>query len=78
MRLFAHTAQACEETCQAIHAHFEELNTDVGLADALSKAMTTPEYEASDFETKRTAALFMFDFMQSAINVHPFLRAPCR
>jgi hypothetical protein len=68
-------AQACEDTCQAIQAHFEILNTDVGLADALVRVMATEEFAASDEETKRTAALFMFDFEQSAIKVgwFPFL-----
>lgn len=61
--------QACEETCQAIHAHFEILNTDVGLSDALSRVMKTEEFKNSDEETRRTADLFMFDFEQSAIRV---------
>lgn len=61
--------QACEDTCRAIHAHFEVLNTDVALADALAQTMATPELGGSDEETKRTASLFMFDFEQSAIKV---------
>jgi hypothetical protein len=42
--------------------------------------MATEEFAASDEETKRTAALFMFDFEQSAIKVgwFPFLASVLR
>eukprot|EP01134_Creolimax_fragrantissima_P003040 CFRG3040T1 len=60
--------RACEDICQRTHAHFEELNTDTKLSDALRRVTTLPEFTTYDYEVQRTANLFLFDFEQSAID----------
>ncbi|KNC80975.1 hypothetical protein SARC_06671 [Sphaeroforma arctica JP610] len=59
---------ACEDVCRRIHAHFEELNTDTRLSDALRRVVALREFDTFDYEVQRTATLLLFDFEQSAID----------
>eukprot|EP00123_Amoebidium_parasiticum_P016409 comp23415_c0_seq1/m.38924 comp23415_c0_seq1/g.38924 ORF comp23415_c0_seq1/g.38924 comp23415_c0_seq1/m.38924 type:complete len:735 (-) comp23415_c0_seq1:23-2227(-) len=58
---------ACEETCKAVHAQFEKLNTDVELYSALERVIDLPEFQTVDRETDMTARLFKYEFDQSCV-----------
>ncbi|KAI8503944.1 hypothetical protein Bbelb_180120 [Branchiostoma belcheri] len=64
---FAHAAQ---QTCFNIGALVEQLNTNIGLYDALKRLLHNDAAMASmDEESRRVAELFMFDFEISGIHL---------
>ena len=65
---------AAQEVCLAVNSFVEELNTDVGLYEALRGLMDSEGFVTLDEVAKRTAQVFMHDFEISGIHLEESCR----
>eukprot|EP00127_Corallochytrium_limacisporum_P000366 Clim_evm61s11 gene=Clim_evmTU61s11 len=62
--------RAAQDTWQSLHTYVTQLNVNQDLYNAMRAVQELPEFETWDFETRRTANLFVSDFEQSGIHLH--------